>query len=442
MYLQDQKSQNSQANVRQMSIDTDTLTNSEDNILFEEPPLSCMSLLSLTDSEYKTESVMTDSDLNSRKVSLDMTRPPQDRGDFCTKCDRYYELVREKYDDHMCIFKDSLENGLNIEIEKLKAEKNKLEEESSQQIELLCQEQELKIQHLRRESDKYLQECESRWMVERDGLVSKLKTLEDELVQSNERIQGILKENEVLAEELETLKLENARNLSLEQSRIEAHLQTIEGYENKLAKLNKTIEDVSKEKEILALDLEAFKLNSEKHLTEETSKIESQYISTFEMLKKLHEDEIVDLKNSFAKQLKEQELSLNHEHSQAVSLLESSHLSESTTLQKKIEQLLEEKCELLSKTTQEYEAILQKNHKVLLLLCNNLRTRLNFQRERIFNESQRSANSVLEASFTDVLDELNRSIEYGIVKFLNQNYFLTSENENFDDTEYLPLEIR
>ncbi|GIY34183.1 PACT_coil_coil domain-containing protein [Caerostris extrusa] len=110
---------------RHKYIDTDTLANSEDNILLEEPPMSCMSLLSLTDSEYKAENVLTDSEANfSRKMSFDMMRSIQD-GEICSKCDKYFEVIREKYDDHMCIFKEALENNVNLE--KIEALKKKLE---------------------------------------------------------------------------------------------------------------------------------------------------------------------------------------------------------------------------------------------------------------------------------------------------------------------------
>ncbi|KAG8180339.1 hypothetical protein JTE90_016371 [Oedothorax gibbosus] len=504
----DQKSLNSQRNIRHMSIESDTLTNYEDNLLLEEPPLSCVSLLSLTDSEYKTDSVMTDSEFNSRKVSLDIMRSPQE-GDFCTKCDRFYELVREKYDDHMCIFKDTLENihniekaeavknlgleierlkmdldhslenaealkSLELEIDRLKAEKKgikdslqnaniakaeavkKLDSEierlkaeiedfnakTSQQIEKLLEEQELRIQHLKQEFEKQTRDSESRWVFEKDGLTSELKNLESSTVKLNEKLQSVVVEREALVEELKSLKSENSKSLALEQDRVEEHLQEIEKLNVELVECKNSIQNLANEKESLIEELKALNIAIDNRIAEETSKIESQYISTFELLKKLHEDEIADMKSSFSKQLEEQKVSLKTEHSKNLSLLESSHLSESATLQKKIEQLLEEKCELLSKTTQEYEAILKKNHKALLMLCDHLRKKLNIQKERIFNDSQKSGSPVLETSFSDVLEDLNRSIEYGIVKFLNQNYFLTSENEdNFDDTEYLPIEL-
>ncbi|GIY34191.1 PACT_coil_coil domain-containing protein [Caerostris extrusa] len=75
------------------------------------------------------------------------------------------------------------------------------------------------------------------------------------------------------------------------------------------------------------------------------------------------------------------------------------------------------------------------------MLCNHLRRQLGVQKERLVNESLKSVNSELEVTFSDALDELNRSIEDGILKFLNQNYFLSSY-DNLDDTEYLPLEIK
>ncbi|GFT96355.1 PACT_coil_coil domain-containing protein [Nephila pilipes] len=425
--------QESNQSNHQKYIDADTLVNSEDNILLEEPPMSCMSLLSLTDSEYRTENVLTDSETNfSRKVSFDMTRSMQD-GEVCQKCDKYFELMREKYDDHMCIFKEALENNLNLEkneaikkleseIIKLKMEKEDLNNETSKQVELLCQEQEMKIQYLSKEYEKqlaHLQTMLSKGDIEKGQMLLQVKSFEEELTLSNKKVNEIFDEKEKLLLEVKEL-------------------------EDKLTLVNKKNDENFKEKENLIeslqnhqLEMDTLKSNQAEIIEQEQKQIESQYLSTFEVLKKLHEDEIMDLKQSFSKQLEEKE----KEHERAIGLIEANYSSESATYQKKIEQLLEEKCELLAKTTQEYEAILKKNHKALIMLCNHLRTQLGIQKEKIFNESHKSVNSELELNFSETLDELNRSIEDGILKFLNQNYFLSNE-ENFDDTDYLPLEMK
>ncbi|GFQ82069.1 PACT_coil_coil domain-containing protein [Trichonephila clavata] len=417
-------------------IDSDTLVNSEDNLLMEEPPMSCMSLLSLTDSEYRTENVLTDSETNfSRKVSFDMIRSLQD-GEVCQKCDKYFELMREKYDDHLCIYKEALENNLNLEkneavkkleseIDKLKIEKEDLSNKTSKQVELLCQEQEMKIQYLSNEYEKqltHLQTLLNKSDIEKGQMLLQLKSFEEELTLSSKKMKEILDEKEKLLSEMKEL-------------------------EEELALTNKKFDESLKEKESLVkslqnhqLEMEALKSNQAEVIAQEQKQVESQYLSTFEVLKKLHEDEIIDLKQSFSKQLDEKEKNLREEHERAISLIEANYSSESATYQKKIEQLLEEKCELLAKTTQEYEAILKKNHKALIMLCNHLRAQLGIQKEKIINESHKSVNSELELNFSDALDELNRSLEDGILKFLNQNYFLS--DENFDDTDYLPLEIK
>ncbi|GFY71719.1 PACT_coil_coil domain-containing protein [Trichonephila inaurata madagascariensis] len=418
-------------------IDTDTLVNSEDNLLLEEPPMSCMSLLSLTDSEYRTENVLTDSETNfSRKVSFDMIRSLQDR-EVCQKCDKYFELMREKYDDHMCIFKEALENNLTLEknetvkrleleIDKLKIEKEELNNKTSKQVELLCQEQEMKIQYLSNEYEKqlmHLQTLLNKSDIEKGQMLLQLKSFKEELTLSSKQMKEILDEKEKLLSEVKEL-------------------------EEELALANKKIDKSFKEKESLVkslqshqLEMEVLKSNQAEVIAQEQKQVESQYLSTFEILKKLHEDEIIDLKQSFNKQVEEREKNLREEHERAISLIEANYSSKSATYQKKIEQLLEEKCELLAKTTQEYEAVLKKNHKALIMLCNHLRAQLGIQKKKIINESHKSINSELELNFSDALDELNRSLEDGILKFLNQNYFL-SNDENFDDTDYLPLEIK
>ncbi|GIY22141.1 PACT_coil_coil domain-containing protein [Caerostris darwini] len=422
---------------RQKYIDTDTLANSEDNILLEEPPMSCMSLLSLTDSEYKAENVLTDSETNfSRKMSFDMMRSIQD-GEICSKCDKYFEVIREKYDDHMCIFKEALENNVNLEkieaqkklefeIEKLKVEKDELCNEKDKQIELLCEEQEMKIQHLSSEYEKqlaHLQTTLSLHVSEKDKWLLQIEDLENKLTQSNKSLSDMKEEKNKLCLQIKDL-------------------------EKELTHSNKKVNEIFEEKESLMKsfnnhqeELEILKSNQTELLHQEQKRIESEYLSTLEVLKKLHEEEINDMKLHFSEQLEDQKNNLLEEHEKAISLIEATHSSESATYQKKIEQLLEEKCDLLSKTTQEYEGILKKNHKVLIMLCNHLRRQLGVQKERLVNESLKSINSELEVTFSDALDELNRSIEDGILKFLNQNYFLSSY-DNLDDTEYLPLEIK
>ncbi|XP_055951884.1 pericentrin-like isoform X3 [Argiope bruennichi] len=439
-------------------LDAETLVNSEDNILLEEPPMSCMSLLSLTDSEYRTENAMTDSETNfSRKVSFDMTRSMQD-GEICLKCDKYFELMREKYDDHVCIFKEALENSLNLEktemlkkleseIEKLKIDKENLMIETDKQIELLCQEQEMKIKHLSNEHDKeiaYFQQTLNNCNTEK---LAQIKTLEEQLMESN-TIVSKLKEEMCKKKNLEEqLDESNSKiNTLLEENK--KLLFQVKSLEEELVSSNKKINEIFEEKEILLQtiqnhqqELETLRSSQAEAIAQEQKRVESQYLSTLEVLKKLHEDEITDLKQLFNKQLQEKENDLQEEYTKTINLIETTHSNESADYQKKIEQLLEEKCELLSKTTQEYEGILKKNHKVLVMLVNHLHRQLGVQKERLVNESRKSVNSDIELTFSDALEELNRSIEDGILKFLNQNYFLSNE-ENFDDTEYLPVEIR
>ncbi|CAL1280063.1 unnamed protein product [Larinioides sclopetarius] len=453
----DNEQKSSLQNNCQKYIDTETLVSSEDNILLEEPPMSCMSLLSLTDSEYRTENTMTDSETNfSRKVSFDMTRSMQD-GEICSKCDKYFELMREKYDDHVCIFKEALENSLILEktetlkkleseIEKLKIDRENLMSENDKQVELLCQEQEMKIKHLSNKHEKEICYFEG-VLSNRHSLFSEeIKRLEERLSKSETKVcdLGKLKNmNEKLEKQLEesnaklsTLVVENDKLLS-----------QVKSLEEELMLSNKKVDELLEEKEIHLQaihnhqkELEALKSSQTDLVAQEQKRVESQYLSTLEVLKKLHEDEISDLKQSFNKQLQEKENSLQEEYAKTINLIETTHSNESANYQKKIEQLLEEKCELLSKTTQEYEGILKKNHKVLMMLVNHLHRQLGVQKERLVNESRKSVNSDIELNFSDALEELNRNIEDGILKFLNQNYFLSNE-ENFDDTEYIPVEI-
>ncbi|GBM04463.1 hypothetical protein AVEN_197882-2 [Araneus ventricosus] len=454
----DNEQQSTLQNNCQKYIDTETLVNSEDNILLEEPPMSGMSLLSLTDSEYRIENTMTDSETNfSRKVSFDMTRSMQD-GEVCLKCDKYFELMREKYDDHVCIFKEALENNLNLEktevlkkleseVEKLKTDKENLLSENDKQVELLCQEQEMKIKHLLNKHEKEisyfqgaLSNCDTLFSEEIKRLearlseseakvcdLGKLKNMKDklekQLEESNTKISTLLVENGKLHSQVKSLEeqlmVSNKKNNEILDEK-EIHVQTIQNHQQELEALRSSQADL---------------------VAQEQKRVESQYLSTLEVLKKLHEDEISDLKQSFNKQLQEKENNLQEEYTKTINLIETTHSNESANYQKKIEQLLEEKCELLSKTTQEYEGILKKNHKVLMMLVNHLHRQLGVQKERLVNESHKSVNSDVELTFSDALEELNRSIEGGILKFLNQNYFLSNE-ENFDDTEYIPVEIR
>ncbi|KFM74945.1 hypothetical protein X975_17297, partial [Stegodyphus mimosarum] len=403
-------------NVYQRSVESDTLVNSEDNLLMDEPPLSCVSLLSLTDSECKTEYVTTDSETNfSRKVSFDMTKSAQEQ-EICVKCEKYLELVKEKYEDEIYILKETLENNhslqktellesikvLESEIEKLKSGKDNLNVQLNQQIELLCKEHELKIQYLTEEHNKALTQLQnscSKYVVEKDELVVKVKDLENKLNLANEKA-------------LEALD---------EKAKIECSLPI-------------QIADLVQEHQ---QDLEALKTLSAEQLNQEKKKLEMEHLASIEMLKKLHDDEIEDLRSQIQKEFQEKEEKLINEHSKAIGLIEAAHSDESATYQKKIEQLLEEKCELLSKTTHEYETILKKNHKALIILCNQLRAKVNIHKQRMLNSSLKSFNSDKDVSEFDIFDDLNSSLESGLVKFLNQNYFMSNANKRSDDAEYL-----
>ncbi|XP_035223354.1 interaptin-like isoform X2 [Stegodyphus dumicola] len=403
-------------NVYQRSVESDTLVNSEDNLLMDEPPLSCVSLLSLTDSECKTEYVTTDSETNfSRKVSFDMTKPAQEQ-EICVKCEKYLELVKEKYEDEICILKETLENNhslqkmellesikeLKSEIEKLKSDKDDLNVQLNQQIELLCKEHELKIQYLTEEHNKALTQLQnscSKFVLEKDELVVKVKDLENKLNIANEK----------------TIEALN------EKAKIECSLPI-------------QIADLVQEHQ---QDLEALKTLSTEQLNQEKKKLEMEHLASIEMLRKLHDDEIEDLRSQIQKEFQEKEQKLINEHSKAIGLIEAAHSDESATYQKKIEQLLEEKCELLSKTTHEYETILKKNHKALIILCNQLRAKVSIHKQRMLNSSLKSSNSDKDFSEFDIFDDLNNSLESGLVKFLNQNYFMSNANKRSNDADYL-----
>lgn len=404
-----------------LSLDSDTMTLSEDNIMMEELPLSCISLLSLTDSEYKGDNIPTDSETNfSRKISLDMSRSMQER-EFCIRCERNADLLREKYENDIMNLKDQLEKSYSAQkksllesLKKLKADvfdlktgKDNLKFEFSQQIESLYSENTSILKQL---SEKYNEDLlqvkasQSKILLEKDELEIKFKEVYQKLSFSDQKICEILDEKS----------------------------------ENEII-LQNQIADLIQEHE---QDLEMVKFDNESKLNRERKQLNDDYKSLIERMKKTHEEEINNLTHQIKKEFEEREQNLLNEHSKTISMIEAAHCDESAVYQKKIEQLLEEKCELLSKTTQEYETILNKNHRALEILCKRLMSKIKTEKERVLNESSRSGVD-LDVSLS-AFEHLNNTLENGLLKFLNQNYFLSSNNEEFnpDETEYLPIEMK
>lgn len=408
-------------------MDSDTMTMSDDNIMMEELPLSCISLLSLTDSEYKGDAVTTDSENNfSRKVSLDMSRSMQER-DFCVRCERNVDLLREKYENDIMSLKEQLEKSfraekkesvelvknLESEITHLRADKDNLSTELNKQIQSLCSEN---VKSKQLSDDLATEVIELKALLnkayrEKEELEMKPTQLEEKLTLSEQKVQEIL-------HEMQKLKAEKAEN--------EIFLQ------NQIADLIQEHEQ----------DLETLKNDSEAKLNLEKKQLEDNYKTSFEAFKKMQDEEADKIKCQMKKEFEEKEQSILNEHSRIISMIEAAHCDESAGFQKKIEQLLEEKCELLTKTTQEYETILKKNHRALVLLCRQLLAKINTEKQKIANESIQSGVD-FNASFS-ALEQLNMSLENGLVRFLNQNYFMNSNNEEFclDETEYLPIEMR
>nr|XP_042909908.1 A-kinase anchor protein 9 isoform X3 [Parasteatoda tepidariorum]XP_042909909.1 A-kinase anchor protein 9 isoform X3 [Parasteatoda tepidariorum] len=541
LHLQHLQSGLKDISLENRTIENDNFTNSDDNLIMEEPPLSCVSLLSLTDSEYRTECITTDSEANfSRKVSLDSSRPAYDR-DYCPKCDKYFELVKEKYDDHLCLLKESLENNLNLEkneavkkleleIDKIKSDKDNMQEQMAKQIELLCQEQEMKIQQIINENQKQLseiQKCQDEWLIEKEQLLSDIKEYEKLLsvkdkelheawdeknnieISLQKQIADLVEEHQ---EDLEARHLSTSEQFSQERKKLElehlsalndlkrlhedttgelrmscakelhilkkSHAEELDEHKKSLAKelselqkahaeelgkLQKAhVEELGKLQKAHAEELgelqkahaeelgelqkahaaelgELQKSHDEKlgELTKKIDEVKVSHVKELEEFKMSQVNELDALKMSHAKELKETEMRLRKEHSESINFIEANHSEECVTYQKRIENLLEEKCELLNKTTQEYEALLKKNHKALVKLCNQLRTKIVVHKKKILDDSFQSLNSELDVSVADTLDVLNKSIENGLVKYLESNYFA---QEIFEETQYLELQ--
>lgn len=397
------------------------MTLSEDNIMMEELPLSCVSLLSLTDSEYKGDNIPTDSETNfSRKVSLDMSRSMQER-EFCPRCERNADLLREKYENDIMNLKYQLEKTysaqkksllesmkkLKLDVCDLKTEKESLKSAFSEQIEILCSENTLRLKQLSKKYDEELirvKASQNKTLLEKDELEVKYKEVCQKLAFSDQKLCAIFDEKS----------------------------------ENEII-LQNQIADLIQEHE---QDLEMIRLDNEAKLSREKKLLEDNYTTVIQGLKKMHEEEISNLRIQIKKEFDEKEQNLLNEHSKTINMIEAAHCDESAVYQKKIEQLLEEKCELLSKTTQEYETILNKNHRALEMLCKRLMSKIKTEKERILNESIKSGVD-LDVSLS-ALEQLNNNLENGLLKFLNQNYFINANNEEFcpDETEYLPIEMK